>query len=165
MRIWIDRDRLAGYGLTVQDVENALRSQNAEIPAGRIESERPRIHRAVAHRRSTRRSSSATSSSRWPAAFRCGSAMWPRVELGSGGRTARQPLQRPAGHHRRHRQAGGRQSAGCVEGRASDAARDQRVPAAGPTGRDRQRQRPCSSSARSMRCSSPSARRSRWWCW
>ncbi|WP_119270412.1 efflux RND transporter permease subunit [Taklimakanibacter deserti] len=39
MRIWIDRDRLAGYGLTVQDVEDALRQQNAEIPAGRIESD------------------------------------------------------------------------------------------------------------------------------
>ncbi len=39
MRIWIDRDRLAGYGLTAQDVEDALRQQNAEIPAGRIESD------------------------------------------------------------------------------------------------------------------------------
>ncbi|MGE3830106.1 MAG: efflux RND transporter permease subunit, partial [Parvibaculaceae bacterium] len=39
MRIWIDRDRLAGYGLTVQDVEDALRAQNADIPAGRIESD------------------------------------------------------------------------------------------------------------------------------
>lgn len=38
MRIWIDPARLAGYNLTVQDVENALRAQNAEIPAGRIES-------------------------------------------------------------------------------------------------------------------------------
>jgi len=38
MRIWIDRDRLAGYGLTVQDVENALRRQNIELPSGRIES-------------------------------------------------------------------------------------------------------------------------------
>jgi len=38
MRIWIDRDRLAGYGLTVQDVEDAVRAQNADIPAGRIES-------------------------------------------------------------------------------------------------------------------------------
>jgi multidrug efflux pump len=38
MRIWIDVARLAGYGLTVQDVENAIRNQNAEIPAGRIES-------------------------------------------------------------------------------------------------------------------------------
>ena len=37
MRIWIDRDRLAGYGLTVQDVEDALRAQNADIPAGRVE--------------------------------------------------------------------------------------------------------------------------------
>jgi len=39
MRVWIDKDRLAGLGLTVQDVENAIRAQNAEIPAGRIESQ------------------------------------------------------------------------------------------------------------------------------
>jgi multidrug efflux pump len=38
MRIWLDRDRLAAYGLTPQDVEAALRRQNVEIPAGRIES-------------------------------------------------------------------------------------------------------------------------------
>ncbi|MBN8543615.1 MAG: efflux RND transporter permease subunit [Alphaproteobacteria bacterium] len=38
MRIWVDRERLAGYNLTTQDVENALRTQNVEIPAGRIES-------------------------------------------------------------------------------------------------------------------------------
>ncbi len=39
MRLNIDRTRLAGYRLTVQDVEDALRRQNAEIPAGRIESQ------------------------------------------------------------------------------------------------------------------------------
>jgi multidrug efflux pump len=38
MRIWLDRERLAAYNLTVQDVENALRSQNVELPSGRIES-------------------------------------------------------------------------------------------------------------------------------
>ncbi len=38
MRVWIDPARLAGYNLTVQDVENAIRNQNADIPAGRIES-------------------------------------------------------------------------------------------------------------------------------
>jgi len=38
MRVWIDRERLAAYALTVQDVESALRRQNVEIPAGRIES-------------------------------------------------------------------------------------------------------------------------------
>src|SRR5690606_10124709 len=38
MRIYVDREKLAGYGLTAQDVENALLSQNVEIPAGRIES-------------------------------------------------------------------------------------------------------------------------------
>jgi len=38
MRIDVDREKLAAYNLTVQDVEVALRSQNVEIPAGRIES-------------------------------------------------------------------------------------------------------------------------------
>src|SRR5258706_8563960 len=31
MRIWIDRDRLAAYGLTPQDVETALRRQDVEV--------------------------------------------------------------------------------------------------------------------------------------
>lgn len=38
MRVFIDRGKLAGYNLTVQDIENALRQQNVLIPAGRIES-------------------------------------------------------------------------------------------------------------------------------
>ncbi len=39
MRIWLDPDRLAAYRLTVQDVEEAIRRQNLEVPAGRIESQ------------------------------------------------------------------------------------------------------------------------------
>ncbi|MEO9334285.1 efflux RND transporter permease subunit [Ectopseudomonas guguanensis] len=38
MRIWLDPEKLAAHNLTVQDVEDALRRQNVEIPAGRIES-------------------------------------------------------------------------------------------------------------------------------
>ena len=38
MRINVDRSKLAAYRLTVQDVEDALRKQNVEIPSGRIES-------------------------------------------------------------------------------------------------------------------------------
>jgi multidrug efflux pump len=38
MRIWLDSDRLAAYKLTTQDVEDALRRSNVEVPAGRIES-------------------------------------------------------------------------------------------------------------------------------
>ena len=38
MRIWIDRDRLAAYDLTVADIEAAIRRQNLEVPSGRIES-------------------------------------------------------------------------------------------------------------------------------
>lgn len=39
MRIYVDRTRLAALGLTVQEVEDALRQQNVLIPAGRLESE------------------------------------------------------------------------------------------------------------------------------
>jgi multidrug efflux pump len=38
MRIWLDRELLAAYRLTPNDVENALLKQNVELPAGRIES-------------------------------------------------------------------------------------------------------------------------------
>jgi multidrug efflux pump len=38
MRIELNRTRLAAYKLTVQDIEDSIRRQNAEIPAGRIES-------------------------------------------------------------------------------------------------------------------------------
>lgn len=38
MRVWLDPDRLAAYRLTVQDVEDAVRRSNLEVPAGRIES-------------------------------------------------------------------------------------------------------------------------------
>lgn len=40
MRLWLDADRLTSRGLTVQDVEAALRTQNVAIPSGRIESQR-----------------------------------------------------------------------------------------------------------------------------
>ncbi len=39
MRIWLDPERMAAYGVTTQDVEDALRRQNVEIPAGRVESQ------------------------------------------------------------------------------------------------------------------------------
>lgn len=39
MRIWIDRDALASRNLTINDVEDALRAENVELPAGSIESE------------------------------------------------------------------------------------------------------------------------------
>jgi multidrug efflux pump len=38
MRVWLDRRALAARQLTVQDVENALRKENVELPAGRLES-------------------------------------------------------------------------------------------------------------------------------
>ena len=40
MRIWLSPAELSARGLTVQDVEAAIRSRNVEIPAGRIESQR-----------------------------------------------------------------------------------------------------------------------------
>src|SRR5262245_38032509 len=37
MRVWLDPQRLAAYGLTVAEIEAALRRENAEIPSGRVE--------------------------------------------------------------------------------------------------------------------------------
>ncbi|MEM8920085.1 MAG: efflux RND transporter permease subunit, partial [Pseudomonadota bacterium] len=39
LRVWIDRRALAARGLTVSDIERALRSENIEAPAGSLESE------------------------------------------------------------------------------------------------------------------------------
>jgi len=38
MRVWLDRNAMAARRITVQDVEAAIRRENAELPAGRIES-------------------------------------------------------------------------------------------------------------------------------
>src|SRR5690606_33132553 len=38
MRIWVDRTAAAARDITITDIEQALRSQNVELPAGRIES-------------------------------------------------------------------------------------------------------------------------------
>ena len=37
MRVWLDPDRMANRGVTVQDIERSLRDENAEIPGGRVE--------------------------------------------------------------------------------------------------------------------------------
>ncbi|HRP09748.1 MAG TPA: efflux RND transporter permease subunit [Terricaulis sp.] len=39
LRIWLDTNALAARGLTVQDVETALRAQNVELPAGYVQSQ------------------------------------------------------------------------------------------------------------------------------
>ncbi|MFY8079710.1 MAG: efflux RND transporter permease subunit, partial [Limnohabitans sp.] len=39
MRVWLDAERMAAYRLTSQDVEDAIRRNNLELPAGRIESQ------------------------------------------------------------------------------------------------------------------------------
>ncbi len=39
MRIWLDPDLLTARSVTPQDVENAIRAQNIEVPGGRIESD------------------------------------------------------------------------------------------------------------------------------
>ena len=36
MRLWIDPDKLASYGVTVSDIRNALNQQNVELPSGKI---------------------------------------------------------------------------------------------------------------------------------
>ncbi|MHC5065421.1 MAG: efflux RND transporter permease subunit, partial [Planctomycetota bacterium] len=38
MRIWLDREAMAATGVTAGDVEQSLRRENVELPAGRVES-------------------------------------------------------------------------------------------------------------------------------
>ena len=40
MRIWLNRSSMAAYGVTVNDIEDALLKQNLELPSGRVESDR-----------------------------------------------------------------------------------------------------------------------------
>ena len=37
MRVWLDPLRMAAHGLSTQDIEDAIRRENAEIPGGRVE--------------------------------------------------------------------------------------------------------------------------------
>ncbi len=37
MRLWLDSERMAAHGVTVLDVQRALREQNVELPSGRVE--------------------------------------------------------------------------------------------------------------------------------
>jgi multidrug efflux pump len=39
MRVWLDRGEMSARGITVSDIENALRAENVELPAGSIESQ------------------------------------------------------------------------------------------------------------------------------
>src|SRR5262249_13359728 len=36
MRVWLDPDKLKAYGLTVLDVENAIKHQNIQVVAGKV---------------------------------------------------------------------------------------------------------------------------------
>ena len=38
MKVWLDRNAMAARGVTVADVERVIRSENVELPAGRVES-------------------------------------------------------------------------------------------------------------------------------
>ncbi|MEE4243809.1 MAG: efflux RND transporter permease subunit, partial [Kangiellaceae bacterium] len=53
MRIWLDRQALAARNLTVGDVEQALRRENIELPAGSLESEE-RVFKARVERNFTK---------------------------------------------------------------------------------------------------------------
>ncbi len=138
MRIWIDRERLAAFSLTVQDIETALRAQNVELPSGRIES--------------TNREFSVLSKTGLvtPEEFRniviklsgdhqvkLGEVA--RVELGAFDERRESRYGGKAAIADRRHQAGRRQPARRVARRARDAARDQPVDAERHAGRRRQR--------------------------
>ncbi|MFT4655470.1 MAG: multidrug efflux pump [Patiriisocius sp.] len=39
MKVWLDRNAMAARGITVGDIERVIRSENVELPAGRVESQ------------------------------------------------------------------------------------------------------------------------------
>lgn len=39
MKVWLDRNAMAARGITVGDIERVIRTENVELPAGRVESE------------------------------------------------------------------------------------------------------------------------------
>ncbi|MCG3150392.1 MAG: Efflux pump membrane transporter BepE [Verrucomicrobiae bacterium] len=53
MRVWLDRDKLAAYGLTPVDVRDALARENVELPTGRIEGQQVELTVRAAGRYST----------------------------------------------------------------------------------------------------------------
>ena len=166
MRINLDRTRLAAYKLTVQDVEDAIRRQNAEIPAGRIESHGARVHGRRRDRRAARPSSSTTSSSPTSAATRCASATSATSAIGAGRRARRS---RASTASRRSTSASSsRRSANPLELSKAVRAEVDKInedAAARHEARSSPTTRRCSSTARSSRCSRRSARRSCWSCW
>ena len=164
MRVNLDRSRLAGYKLTVQDVEDAIRRQNAEIPAGRIESQ-SREFTVVAetdlrsaervqqhHHRQHRRLPGAA------ARRRLGGDRGDQRALGLA-------LQRQAVTQHRRDQAGGRQSAGAVEGGVRGSRADQPGPAAGDEARRRLRHLGVHRPLDQVGVHAPSSRRSCSSCW
>ena len=160
--------RLAAYRLTVQDVEDAIRAQNAEIPAGRIESADARVHGAVAEtdlRTPEQFDSIRRQAGRWlpgaPPRRR------PRVEHRRGRRAARSPAINGAA---------GASTIGVIKQAIANPLDVTPVRAAGPARRSTRAcpqgmkaesptTRRCSSTARSTRCSRRSPRRSSWSCW
>ena len=125
MRIWLDRERLAGFGLTPQDVENALRRQNIEVPSGRIESRKREF--TVLSETDLRTPEQfnhliVREVDGYPVRLRDVG----RAELGAAGRAQHRARQRQAGGGPGHRQAVHRQHAGGGaggEGGAAEASR------------------------------------------
>jgi multidrug efflux pump len=74
MRVWLDRTAMAARQIAVTDLEAALRSENVELPAGRIESRSASSRCAPTPRCAPRRISAAWWSGAGPTATWCGSA-------------------------------------------------------------------------------------------
>jgi multidrug efflux pump len=138
MRVWLDKRAMAARELTVQDIEDALRRQNVELPSGRIES----LQREFGVR--------TESALKTPAEFR-------KIVVGEGegylvrlGEVAR--IELGAEDDRSELRANGRNAIGLGIVKQSKANRS-----TSPT------ISPCSSASRSTRSSSPCRSPSRWW--
>jgi multidrug efflux pump subunit AcrB len=78
MRVWLDPMRLASRGLSVQDVERAIRVENAEMPSGRVEGTGREFAVRTDAANWTRPRDSGRSSSQAVATTSCAWTRWPR---------------------------------------------------------------------------------------
>jgi multidrug efflux pump len=104
MRVWLDREAMAARGITSEDITAALRRENVELPAGRLESAQReftlRTRTGLTRPRTSRRWSSGAAAT----AISCASATSRRCGRRRG-RAQRARANQDPGHQPRHRAA------------------------------------------------------------
>jgi multidrug efflux pump len=164
MRIWVDRGALAARGLTVQDIESAIRRQNVELPGGRIESAQRELTVKTDSRLSTpEQFERIIVQNRNNYLVRLGEVA--RVEVGAEDSAVRVLPERPGGDRARHRAPVHGEYPVGGERRPGRARPAERNPAARHHGAGLLRREPVPSAPPSRAWSRCSSKASPSWCW